>query len=127
MRKINNHGWGTREMIMLSGGLLFALLVVVILISRLYGSYENAIGNREYFNLESNLELAAKNYVDQYNINTDNVVTISSQTLKNYGYISNFIDNKGNECDGYVKVTKIDLVNSYKAFITCGNYKTNDY
>jgi len=39
--KLNNKGWGTTEMFLLSGGLLIALLVAVFFISQLYGSFES--------------------------------------------------------------------------------------
>lgn len=43
--KLNNKGWGTVEMLLLSGGLLIALLVAVFFIYKLYSSLDNSYSN----------------------------------------------------------------------------------
>ena len=60
--KLNNKGWGTMEMLLLSGGLLIALLVAVFFISKLYGSFESSNLNRQYVDLENKLEDATKEF-----------------------------------------------------------------
>ena len=65
--KLNNKGWGTMEMLLLSGGLLIALLIAVFFISKLYGSFESSNINRQYVDLENKLEDAAKEYVSKAN------------------------------------------------------------
>ena len=43
--KLNNKGWGTVEMLLLSGGLLIALLVAIFFIYKLYSSLDNSYTN----------------------------------------------------------------------------------
>ena len=47
----NKNGWGTMEMVLLSGGLLLALFIAIFFIVRLYGSFESAVGNKQYIDL----------------------------------------------------------------------------
>ncbi len=125
--KLNNKGWGTLEMFLLSGGLLIALFVSVYFISKLYGSFESSIGNRQYFELQAKLETAAKNYVETEKININGETKISLTTLINRGYISNFIDSDGNICAGYVIVSNVDSINQYNGFISCPYYQSLNY
>ena len=50
--KLNKKGWGTVEMLLLSGGLLIALLVAVFFIYKLYSSLDNSYTNIDYRNNE---------------------------------------------------------------------------
>lgn len=50
--KLNKKGWGTVEMLLLSGGLLIALLVAVFFIYKLYSSLDNSYANIDYQNNE---------------------------------------------------------------------------
>ena len=124
--KLNNKGWGTLEMFLLSGGLLIALLVSVYFISQLYGSFDNAVGYRQYEDMEARLASAAKQYVIENNIANNDTLTINYDTLEALGYIDSLKDNEGYPCTGYVVISKIDFTNSYKAYIVCRNYKTTD-
>lgn len=123
--KLNNKGWGTMEMVLLASGLVLALFVAIFFISRLYGSFDKAIGDKRYMDLENVLENAAKRYVDDNNIEINGEYTLNYATLKDY--INDFSDSDGNICDGYVMVTRPDNINLYKAFITCPNYETPKY
>ena len=124
--KFNKKGWGTMEMLLLSAGILVALLVAVYFISKLYGSFDNSIKNRQYADLETKLASAAKKYVLDNNIYVNNELIISSDTLEVLGYINYFVDNNNYPCTGYVKVVKADLVNTYKSYINCQNYSTKN-
>ena len=125
--KLNNKGWGTMEMFLLTGGLLIALLVAVFFISKLYGSFDGTIGNKGYFDLETKLESAAKEYVIDNNIQIDGEQRISYETLKENNKIDNLYDENNKSCTGYVTVTRIDNVNYYKGYISCPNYVSNNY
>ena len=124
--KLNNKGWGTLEMFLLSGGLFIALLVAVYFISKLYGSFDNAIAYKQYEDMEARLASAAKQYVIDNDIINSDTLTIYYDTLEVLGYIDSLNDNEGHPCTGYVVINKVDLANSYKSYIVCRNYKTTD-
>lgn len=125
--KLNNKGWGTLEMFLLSGGLLIALIVVVFLISKVYGSYENSIKNKYYLDLEAKLGIAAREYAVFNKLDFSDGYVINYETLKNSGFIGNLVDKKNNICGGYVKVIKLNLTNQYKGYISCREYQTPNY
>ena len=125
--KLNNKGWGTTQMILLSGGILLALLIVVYFISMLYGSMDASVRNRHYVELETTIESATKEYIYRNNIQIDSEKRVSLETLINEGLIKEFNDGNGNKCDGYVMITRIDVANSYKGYIKCQNYQSNNY
>ena len=125
--KLNNKGWGTMEMLLLSGGLLIALLIAVFFISKLYGSFENSVANRQYVDLENKLEDAAKEYVRKESISVQSELRISATTLKDKNYLDNLTDNEGNNCSGYVSVMNSNGTNYYSAFISCPKYETINY
>ena len=124
--KLNKKGWGTLEMLLLSAGIFVALLVAVYFISKLYGSFDNSIKNKDYADMEAKLAEAAKKYVIENNITNSDSLTIYSDTLEVLGYIDSLKDKDNYPCTGYVVVSKVDIVNSYKAYIVCRNYKTTD-
>lgn len=125
--KLNNKGWGTMEMLLLSGGLLIALIVAVFFISKLYGSFSGAVGNRQYINLETKLETAASEYIVAKDIEINGEYKISYETLKINGYIDELKDIEGNNCNGYVKISNIDNINHYSGYILCNDYQTLNY
>lgn len=125
--KFNKEGWGTAQMLILSGGLFIALLVVVYFISQLYGSFNASTKNSYYANLETNLASAAKRYVIDNNINIYDSEVIYSSLLMEKGYLKELKDKNGRNCSGYVKVYKIDFINQYDPFVTCENYTSNNY
>ena len=125
--KLNNKGWGTLEMFLLSGALLLTLLFVVIMISSLYGSYSNSTRNKDYFELENRLVEAAKKYVVANNIDLEYPKEVSYNTLYNSGYITDLLDSNGHSCNGYVRISKEDIIPLYKAYIECRDYQTKDF
>lgn len=125
--KLNKNGWGTIEMFLLSGGLLIALLIAIFFISKLYGSMENTIGNKQYANLENKIELAAKEYILDKEVVISGEYKLTLNTLKNNNYIVDFNDNSKNPCNGYVLITNIDNINHYKGYILCNDYQTKNY
>ena len=125
--KQNKNGWGTLQMILLSGGLLLALIVAIFFISKLYGSLGSSINNKEYMDLETRLENAASMYIRQNNINVEDTFRVSLKTLQDSGLINDFKDSLGNNCDGYVLVINNSLTNSYEGKINCLHYTTLNY
>ena len=125
--KLNNKGWGTMEMLLLSGGLLIALIIAIYFIGTLYGSFSGSVGNKQYMDLETKLESAAKEYIDSNKYEINGEFTINYKTLKNYRYIDDLKDIDGNDCDGYVKISNINNTIQYSGYIDCKNYKTTNY
>ncbi len=125
--KLNNKGWGTMEMMLLVGGLLIALLVAIFFISKLYGSFNNTIGSKNYFDLETKLESAAKEYIRDNDIQIDGEFRVSYETLKENNKIDNLYDQNNESCTGYVIITRVDNINNYQGYISCPNYISNNY
>lgn len=125
--KLNKNGWGTTEMFLLSGGLLIALLVAIFFISKLYGSMENSFANRQYNDLEYKIENAARNFIESNEIEINGEYKLTLNTLKNNNYISEFKDNDGNNCNGYVLITNTNGINNYNGYILCNDYQTKNY
>jgi len=127
MLKLNKKGWGTMEMLILSGCLLVALIVAIYFISQLYGNLELSVSNNEYVDLENRIEMAAKEFVDNNNIEVEGQYKLNLSTLKNSGFINKLEDSNGYSCNGYVIVTNIDNINHYKGYVLCNDYQTNNY
>lgn len=125
--RLNNKGWGTLEMFLLSGGLLFALLVSVALISVLYRNQERNVRFLKYRNFENRLVVAAEEYVLKNDIVVNDNIKINYSTLKKEGYIKNTESIIDRDCDGYVEVSTNGLVNHYDAYVSCNDYKTENY
>ena len=124
--KLNNKGWGTTEMIMLSCGLLLALLVSVFFISQLYKNLGKEVSNN-YLKLETDLANAGERYIKDKHINVENTLVVNSETLILDGYISDLKDKDGNICHGYVNVSNKNNTLEYKGYIKCNNYETSSY
>ncbi len=125
--KLEKNGWSTTEMLLLSGGLLIALFVSVYFISVLYGSFDNANRNKQYSDLESELAVNARRYVEKNNVNVIDGEKITYQFLQKVGVMDALNDNNGNSCDGYVIVTKNGNLNQYKGYVKCPNYESKNY
>lgn len=127
--KLNKKGWGTAEMFLLSGGLLIALLVAIFFISKLYGTMESSIENRQYIDLEYKIENSAREYIEDNNIEISGKYKLTLSSLKANNYINDFKDSDGNNCNGYVLITGEENVNAYtyKGYILCNDYQTKNY
>ena len=125
--KLNKRGWGTMEMILLSSGLLLALLVAIFFISKLYGGMDEMVKRREYYSLEEKLEEASKRYVIEKNLEITSEQRINLNTLKNNNFIDEFEDEDGNACSGYVIVKNMGENLEYNSYISCDDYQTEKY
>ena len=125
--KLNNRGWGTTEMLLLSGGLFLALIIAIVFISELYGSFETSLGAGYYIDVENKLALAAQEYIDKENITVTNKYIISLKDLQKKLLIGKLVDQKGKKCDGYAIVENDGTTLNYHGYISCKNYKTADY
>lgn len=154
--KLDNRGWGYRDMIIYSCLILGCLLVATFYINRLYNELENSnndnssivnnqqsVDNNEndtgktdddvvfdityYHMLETKLYNATLNYVDNGKIDTSvDLNTVSSDILINNGYLNNFVDQKGNKCTGYSHVIKQNNDYNVKSYIYCNDYSTDN-
>ena len=125
--KLNNCGWGFKEMIYLSCGLLIALGISIFYISRLYGSLEETMDQNIYFELETKIEDAAISYKYDRDLEVNGYYKVSYSTLKKEGYIKELKDNEGNVCGGYVVISEFGDNLNYKGYINCKDYVTDGY
>lgn len=117
--KLNNRGWGLKQMLIISSVLLILLLLVAYYIYVLYNKLDTREG-KDYYKLETKLEVAAIKYSANMH-STMGRVTLSE--LKSLGYIDSFTDENGYSCDGYV-VYEDDR---YDTYITCPDFTTKNY
>ncbi len=130
MVKLNRHGWGLQEMILLSSILLAFLLIAFFMISRLYDNLSGIETTKEkesytYEDVIDTLEEAALRYYDEYYEKGEEVV-ITSDRLRKHGYVSlSELKPKDEKsaCSGYVEVKNKEA----KAYIRCSNYESNGY
>lgn len=115
--KLDNHGWGTKEMILISCALLLGLAFVAFSIYRLYNSVETIAP--QYGILERTIKSDAVKYTKSNG--KKSVITLKE--LKNSGYIEVFTDINDNPCDGYVLIRD----NEYLPYISCEYYRTKGY
>ncbi len=124
--KLNNKGWGTTEMIVISLALLIALIVSIYFISKLYGSFSLSNSNKIYVDLENNLVKATRKYVRDNDINVVTNYRVSYELLKQNGYINELKDSNNKDCNGYVIITNLDSKVYYKGYVICENYVTEN-
>lgn len=117
--KLNNHGWGYRQMIIMSAILLIFLLFAAYNIFALYNNLDVSEATI-YANLEGKLTMAAAGYINERELH-DQTVILSLRDLSKE--ISAFEDGEGRSCSGYV----IYENNEYNAYIDCPEYTTKNY
>ncbi len=129
MVKLNQHGWGVREMILLSAILLAFLLVTVFMVSRLYqgvtADEKDSGSDYSYREVEENLLDAGISYYEDYYSDEEQVIVTSSTLIRHQYLHSRDLKAKGesHSCSGYVKF----LDGKGKAYITCSDYETSGY
>ena len=130
---MNKKGWGLRAELGFLLLFLVCLLVATIGLHRLgvFGTSSTNISSGSqgsgfnYSEIENKVsEAARKYYYNNYPNGSSDTVIISTNTLKNNGYLSPFYDNLNRECRGYAKVLPTGVSVSY---IRCGFYKTTGY
>lgn len=135
--KLNNHGWGLNQMLILCAVLLFFLMVAVFFIIQLSNSLgdvlrDSVVGSVSYATVEENVEIAAKDYMNTYykeEIGTG-TITVTVDNLLKYEMIteSNLKPSEEtNACTGYALVKKENNELVIDSYIKCSNYETNNY
>lgn len=155
--KLNNRGWGMREMIIYLCILILALFFVASSIDSLYTQIENSqkeikeennnkviyedeeeieedksldIDVDYYYNLENEVKTATMNYINENNYDLSNqILTVTLDTLVNLGYIEKIYDQIDDEvCSAYSNVYSIDEGDFIiNSFVSCKNYITQGY
>ena len=149
--KLNNGGWGYREMIIYSCIIIFALVFVAMSISSFYDDVvtpnESIIQNNndveenenekpintdtDYYALqELKLKNATLDYVNTYSYDlTDDILKVSIDTLVSFNFMSQIYDQTGtSKCSGYSNVYTTDKgVYEIRPYISCSNYVTSGY
>lgn len=131
--KLNNHGWGLREMLLLSAILIFFFGVSIYFIYVLYSSLEPTINNSSddnnyevYRTYEQVVSDAGKDYLDSVTSNFEERV-INLSTLVDAELMTKIYDPETEkECNGYIKVIDVQDKNVV-AYIKCDNYITEGY
>ncbi|MBO4245201.1 MAG: hypothetical protein J5892_00465 [Bacilli bacterium] len=107
--KLNNHGWGLAEMLLLIALLLVFLLIAIFYIARLYNGFAKD-------NTSNNVEAAVNEYLydkfGTYDAPYD--IMLSLEKLKEETDL-----NIANNCVGYVLVKNVDGKTVIKNNITC--------
>ena len=129
---MNKNGWG------LKAELAFVILFLICILASTIGLYSlGLIGgnnsvfregseaiNYDYDALERSVTQAANSYYQDKYIASDDTVVITTNTLKNNGYLGALTDPRGKECKGYAIVLQTGSIVSY---IKCSVYKTAGY
>lgn len=153
--KLNNNGWGYRDMIIYSSIIIIALVFVAVSISSFYDGLDiperptynpsGEVNSKEenedkptdipvdenyYLNLEANVKSATLDYLNTYSYDmSDEILNISVDTLVSFDFIEPLYDKSGaNTCSGYSNVYVTSQgVYEIKPFISCGDYVTSGY
>ena len=117
--KINNKGWGLREMVIMSSILLILLLIVTYYIYVFYNRLDTKEAS-QYFALETRLKRAAIQYTK---LSGSKSGVVSYNALNQAGYIDDFTDFNDDACNGYV----IYDDDKYESYIKCKNFTSENY
>lgn len=149
--KLNNNGWGYRDMVIYTCIILLALFFVAISISSFYDNLvedinsdrnsqnnnvveenkpnSNVVDKNYYLLQESKLKDATLNYVNKYSYDLDqNIMSVSMETLVSLGFMEQIYDQTGtNKCSGYSNVYIYENDYGIVPYISCNNYVTLGY
>lgn len=119
--KLNNKGWGLKEMMIISAILLLFLLFAAYYIYMLYNNLDSSSAS-VYGQLELKLQTSAVSYVNKHKLQNSKAI-ISLSDLQKEGYINLFTDPNDEDCNGYV----IYENQEYKSYISCRYYTSSGY
>lgn len=126
---LNKHGWGLKEMLILSGILILFLIIAIYYIFTFYQEMGREVTTTYFHDLENNLEDSARIYVEDYydgNLKSEGI-TITRSILRAYDLDVELRDKNGNACSGYVIASRTQGKDYYQAYISCSEYTTNGY
>ena len=149
--KLNNNGWGYRDMVIYTCIILLALFFVAMSINSFYDNLvedinsdrnsqnnnvveenkpnSNEVDKNYYLLQESKLKEATLNYVYKYSYDLDqNIMSVSMETLVSLGFMEQIYDQTGtNKCSGYSNVYIYENDYGIVPYISCNNYVTLGY
>lgn len=149
--KLNNNGWGYRDMVIYTCIILLALFFVAMSINSFYDNLvedinsdrnsqnnnvveenkpnSNEVDKNYYLLQESKLKEATLNYVNKYSYDLDqNIMSVSMETLVSLGFMEQIYDQTGtNKCSGYSNVYIYENDYGIVPYISCNNYVTLGY
>lgn len=149
--RLNNNGWGYRDMVIYTCIILLALFFVAMSISAFYDNLvedinsdrnsqnnnvveennpnSNEVDKNYYLLQESKLKDATLNYVNKYSYDLDqNIMSVSMETLVSLGFMEQIYDQTGtNKCSGYSNVYIYENDYGIVPYISCNNYVTLGY
>ena len=135
--KLNNHGWGLREMLVFSAIIFLFVILAFILINNLYKELPDLTESPETYNqstsvvknesndnsyelIERKLSNAAKRFIAI--TKEDRKIILSDDLLMGKYITESSLKTSDDICSGYV-----DINNGYKAYILCNKYETEGY
>lgn len=126
---LNKHGWGLKEMLVLSGILALFLIIAIYYIFSLYRGLDLEVTEHYYTDLEERLENNARVYLDDYYEGAldSEGITITRSVLRTYDLDVLLEDSRGNSCSGYVMARKTHGEEYIDAYISCNEYTTEGY
>ena len=142
--RLNDKGFGTKDMIIYTCVILFFLILADLLILSFYKKQdridmhdlveEKPVDKSKgafyiyYQQQESNLKVAGLSYARDKKLNAVNDFTISIGILKDNNYIKDIRDSEDNTiCSGYVVIKNTDYDYDVKPYIKCNSYTTDGY
>ena len=153
--KLDNNGWGYRDMIIYTCIILFALIFVAISISSFYDGMvedlntnknstpivssddeeeydfdEDVILDEDYYKSQENiLKDATLQYVMKYSYDlSDDILIVSMDTLISLNFMEQIYDQTGNyKCNGYSNVYLNGDDYGIVPYLSCNNYVTSGY
>lgn len=145
--KLDNRGWGLREMLIYSSILLLFLLIASFRMSALYNDINSTKDEPEtfveeknssekgfydlkyYYDYEDKMIQATRDYLKKYEYNVEvQTLKIDLSTLIDLDLIDKLYDKDSNvRCEGYVMVTFESDKEAIKPYLMCGDYVTKGY
>lgn len=149
--KLDNRGWGYRDMIIYSSIIIICLVIVVFFSHIMYTNLEKDVSNASsyssntneekkpisltkeqeeyYHNKELEVKQATYVYLDKNNYQgTSAIRKVDLDILEGFGYVNKVTDVlDGSSCKGYAIVSVKNSLYTVNPYIQCSHYVTNGY
>lgn len=137
--KLNNRGWGIQAMMVMTLILMLCLIFVGVMIQRNFGTIIKTPNSNDkeetqqltYKDIEEEIKKASieyqkTNYSDMLD---GEKITVTLTMLENKGLITKVYDIKDSsiKCKGYGLFYKKNDKIDYEGYLSCGEYKTENY
>ena len=151
--KLDDRGWGYRDMIIYSSIIIISLLIVVFFSHLMYTNLEKNVSNTPsyvtktegekdketisltkeqeayYHNKELEIKQATYVYLEKNNYQeTSTIRKIDLDILEGFGYVNKVTDIlDGSACKGYATILVKNSLYTVESYITCSHYVTDGY